>query len=146
MVQYSKIIREGDTQNARKGVITASLFSLVLSLFGIAILLILPNSILTLIFTDECANVKQITLLMSPGILSIAFSNVYVHYFTALGKMKIVVFKSAIGAVLTAILLVILLPLWKINGACITSSIVHFVCSAIIVVYFFMIKNKEKMI
>ena len=143
MVQYSKIIKEGDTQNAKKGVISASFISLVFSLLGIVMLLLLPNTVLTYIFTNECAHVKQITLLMSPGILAIAFSSVYVHYFTALGKMKIVVLKSVIGAVLTAILLVILLPLWNLNGACITNSIVHFVCSAIIVIAFFMITKKN---
>jgi O-antigen/teichoic acid export membrane protein len=144
MVQYSKIIKEGNTQNARKGVVTASLFSIVFTLFCIVVLLLLPNSVFTYIFTDDCFEVKQIVLLMSPGILFVSFSNVYGHYFAAIGKMNVLVFKSVVGAILTSILLVFLIPLWNINGACVTNSIVHFVCAAIIVGYFIIMKNKEK--
>ena len=144
MVQYSKIIKEGNTQNARNGVITASLFSLVFSFFCILIILLLPPSVFTRIFTDEFYDVKQIILLMSPSILFISLSNVYGHYFAALGKMKVLILKSVVGAILTFILLIVLIPLWNINGACITSSIAHFVGSAIIVVYFFILKEKEK--
>ena len=140
MVQYSKIIKEGNTQSARNGVITASLFSVVFSFICIAIILMLPATVFTRIFTDEFYDVKQITLLMSPGILFISFSNIYGHYFAALGKMKVLILKSVVGAILTLIMLVIFIPLWNINGACITSSIAHFVGSAIIVVYFFILK------
>ena len=144
MVQYSKVIKEGNTPGSRKGVVTASLFSFVFSLLGIGIILLLPKSVFAFVFTAECADVKQIVLLLSPGILSIAFSSVYAHFFAAIGKMKILVLKSAIGALLTLILLVILLPLWGMSGACITTSIVHFVCSAILVICFFILKKKEK--
>ena len=144
MVQYSKVIKEGNTPNARKGVVSASLFSFVFSLLGIGIILLLPKSVFAFVFTAECADVKQIILLLSPGILAIAFSSVYAHFFAAIGKMKILVLKSAIGALLTLTLLIFLLPLWKMNGACITTSIVHFVCSAILVICFFILKKKEK--
>ena len=144
MVQYSKVIKEGNTPNARKGVITASLFSFAFSLLCIGIILLLPKSVFAFVFTAECADVKQIVLLLSPGILSIAFSSVYAHFFAAIGKMRILVLKSVIGALLTLILLIIMLPMWGMNGACITTSIVHFVCSAIIVACFFFVKKNEK--
>jgi len=144
MVQYSKIIKVGNTQNARNGVITASLFSVVFSFICIVIILLLPASVFTSILTDEFYEVKQITLLMSPGILFVSFSNIYSHYFAALGKMKVLILKSIVGAFLTLILLIIFIPLWNLNGACITSSIAHFVGAAIVVVYFFILREKEK--
>jgi len=140
MVQYSKIIKEGNTQNVRKGVVTASLISFYFSLFCIVILLLLPRSVFSYVFTDEFSDIKQILFLMSPGVLAIAFSSVYAHFFAAIGKMKILVLKSVIGAILTFILLLIFIPLWNMNGACITTSIVHIVCSAIIVGYFLLLK------
>jgi O-antigen/teichoic acid export membrane protein len=144
MVQYSKIIREGNTQNVRKGVITTSLFSIVFTMFCVIAVLLLPSSVFGYVFGSEFSEVKQIVLLMSPGILFISFSTVYAHYFAAIGKLKIQIFKSVVGAILTLILSLILIPLWKMNGACITSSLVHFACSAIIVTYFFILKDKEK--
>jgi len=144
MVQYSNIIKEGNTQNARKGVVTTSLFSIVFTLLCIIFILILPKSLFGYVFGPEFSEVKQIVFLMSPGILFISFSTIYGHYFAAIGKMKILIFKSVAGAVLTFILLIFLIPLWEINGACITNSIVHFVSSAIIVAYFFMMNAKPR--
>jgi O-antigen/teichoic acid export membrane protein len=144
MVQYSKIVKEGDTQNVRKGIISASLFSIVFSLCFVVIILLLPKFVFCYVFGDEFSEVKQVVLWMSPGILSISFSTVYVHSFAALGKMKILVLKSVTGAILTFILSIILIPLWNMNGACVTGSIVHFVCSAIIIVYFIIDKDKKE--
>jgi O-antigen/teichoic acid export membrane protein len=58
--------------------------------------------------------------------------------------MKVLILKSVVGAIITLLMLVIFIPLWNINGACITSSVAHFVGSAIIVVYFFILKKKEE--
>lgn len=146
VVQYSKIIKEGNTKNARKGVVSSSFFSIALSFFCITVILLLPNSIFTYIFTDACSNLKQIVLLISPGALCISFSNIYGHYFSAIGKMNILVFRSVVGAILTLILLIIFIPMWGINGACIISSFVHFICAAIMVGYFIKIKNEDKLI
>jgi O-antigen/teichoic acid export membrane protein len=140
-VQYSHIIREGNTQNARKGIVTNSLFSIVFSFICFVIVLLLPSSVFAYVFGNkEFSEVKQIILLMSPGILFIAFSTVYGHYFAAIGKMNVLILKSVTGAVVTVILSAILIPRWEIAGACITSSIVHFICSAIIIFYF--VKDK----
>jgi O-antigen/teichoic acid export membrane protein len=146
MVQYSNIIKEGNTQNARNGIITASLFSIVVSLFFIVVILLLPNSVFGYVFGSEFFEVKQIILLLSPGILCTSFATVYGHYFAAIGKMKILVLKSLIGAILTLILSIILIPLWEMNGACISSSIVRFVSAAIIITYFIILKDKKKCI
>jgi O-antigen/teichoic acid export membrane protein len=143
-VQYSKIIKEGNTQNARKAIVTASLFSLVFSLFCVIILLVIPNTIYTSIWGDEFFEVKQIIFLMSPGILCTAFSTVLGHYFAAIGKQKILILKSVTGAILTVILSVTLIPEWGMNGASISSSIMRFFSGAIIVVYFFMINDRSR--
>ena len=144
MVQYSKIIQEGNTQNARKGVITASVFSIVISLVCIIIILLIPNALFTLAFTNEFLEGKKIVLLMSPGILFLAFSTVYGHYFAAIGKMKVLVLKSVVGAILTVVLSIIIIPVWEINGVCVITSIVSFVSSAIIIGYFILMKDKGK--
>jgi O-antigen/teichoic acid export membrane protein len=143
MVQYSKIIKEGNTQNVRNGIVTASIVSIAASLFCVVIILLLPQSVFTSIFTDECSALKQIILLLSPGVLFNSFSMVYGHYFAATGKMKILVFRSTLGVLLTVILSVILIPLWEMEGACITSSIVRMISSSVIIAYFFMAKHKE---
>jgi O-antigen/teichoic acid export membrane protein len=145
VVQYSKIIKEGNTQNTKKGVITTSLFSLLFTLFCVVILLLLPNTVFGYVFSWEFSEVKQIVLWMSPGILFIAFSSVYGHFFAAIGKLKIQIYKSVVGTMLVLVLSLLLIPKWGIIGACIATSLVHFVCSAIIVVYFFIFKEKKNL-
>jgi len=144
MVQFSKIIKEGNTQSTRNGIITSSLLSFSFSLFCVIIIVLLPDSVFPHIFGAEFTGVKQIVLLLSPGTLFNSMAMVYGHYFAAVGRMKILVFKSVVGTILTSILLVVLIPLWNINGACITNSIVHFVNFAIITACFFILKNKEE--
>jgi len=144
MVQFSKIIKEGNTQSARAGIVTSSFLSFSFSLLCVIIIVLLPDPVFPRIFGAEFIGVKQIVLLLSPGTLFNSMTMVYGHYFAALGKMKILVFKSVLGTILTSILLVILIPLWNINGACISTSIVHFVSFAIIISCFFILKNKEE--
>ena len=143
MIQYSKIIKEGNTKNARKGVVRSSFISVIATSVSVLIILLLPKSIFAQIFGNEFSEVKQIVLLMSPGILSIAFSNIYGHFFAAIGKLKILILKSLVGVIITVPLSIVLIPLWKMEGACIANSIVHFTCSAIIVFYFIVVKNKN---
>jgi len=144
MVQYSNIIKEGNTQNARKGVIISSLLSIVFTFFCVIVILILPKSIFGYIFGPEFSEVKYIVLLMSPGILFISFSTIYGHYFAAIGKMKILVLKSVVGAILTFLLLFFIIPQWEITGACVVTSFVHFISSSIIVTCFFFMNDKPK--
>jgi O-antigen/teichoic acid export membrane protein len=141
MIQYSKIVSEGNTQNTRKGIIRASFFSLFFSLCCVVIILLLPKSIFTFVFGNQFSEVKQIILLMSPGILCTSFSIVYGHYFAAIGKMKVLIVKSGAGTILTIILSIFLIPLWEINGACILNSLVRFIAAVIIVAYFVIAKN-----
>jgi O-antigen/teichoic acid export membrane protein len=143
MVQYSKIIKKGNTQDSQNGVITVSIFSVLFSFFCVVVLLLIPKFVFGYVFGPEFSEVKQIILLVSPGILFLSFSTVYGHFFAAIGKMKILVLKSMMGAILTLLLSIILVPLWKLNGACITTSIVHFICSAIIIIYFIMVKKHK---
>jgi O-antigen/teichoic acid export membrane protein len=144
MVQYSKIISDGNTLITRKGVVTASIFSIGFTFFCLVVILLFPNELYTYVFTKEFVEIKKIILLMCPGILCSAFSNVYGHYFAAIKKMKILLFKSAVGLLLTLILSIVLIPLWKMNGACIISSFVRFLSAAIIIVFFFFDKSKEE--
>jgi O-antigen/teichoic acid export membrane protein len=75
-------------------------------------------------------------LLLSPGILAIAVTNVYGNYFSAIGKLKILIIKSAVGVVFTVILSVILIPRLQITGACIVNAVSYIVSSTILVIAF----------
>jgi O-antigen/teichoic acid export membrane protein len=57
---------------------------------------------------------------MSPGIIAIAVSNLYGHYFAGTGKLNILRNKSLIGLVTSLILLPVLVKKYELTGACIS--------------------------
>ena len=63
---------------------------------------------------------------MSPGILSIAGSLMFSHYFSGLGKHYLNTIASTIGLVFTFIAGFILIPRIGLYGAAITASISYF--------------------
>jgi len=76
--------------------------------------------------------VKQVILLLSPGILAIAVSNVYGNYFSAIGKAGILILKSAIGVVFTVGLSIALIPTLHVSGACMVNVSSYIVSSGIL--------------
>jgi O-antigen/teichoic acid export membrane protein len=141
MVQYSKLISAKKDEASRKDTIVAAKYSLYISLLCIAVALLLPESAYTLVFGQEFASVKQTLLLLSPGVLAMAASTVFGHYFSAFGQMKILILKSVAGVAVTFILCLLLVPRWGIVGACIATSATHIVSSVVIFHYFFRLKK-----
>lgn len=136
LVQYSNVIKQGNTPNSRKETVTVSKYSFYASLVCLIIIFIIPKSIFGLIFGDEFVDVKQIILILSPGILAIAVSNVFGNYFSAIGKLKILILKSTIGLVATILLSIILIPKLHIEGACIVNSASYIISSLILFWYY----------
>lgn len=143
LVQYSNVLQTGDTIGSRKETAKVSYISLLASAICIAIIAVLPANIFAWIFNgEEFSYVKTIILLMSPGILAIAVSNVYGHFFSATGKLKIWIMKSAAGLPVTIVLSLLLIPKWGIAGACIANSFAYIASSIVLIVFFF--RKKEE--
>ena len=141
LVQYSNVLQTGDTVEARKGTKIFSYLSLLASAICIAIIVVLPANIYAWIFKGaEFEYVKTVILLLSPGILAIAVSNVYGHFFSAIGKLNILIIKSVAGLFATIVLSLLLIPKWGITGACMVNSCAYLVSSVILIVAFIKLK------
>lgn len=132
LVQYSQVLKEGDTLLARKMTRKAAWLSAAGSLVCIIGALLLPTQLYVFVFGAEFADVKTILWLLSPGVLAIAISNVYGNFFSATKHLNILVIKSLAGLVATILLSVILVPIWGIKGACVVNSISYIVSSLIL--------------
>ncbi len=142
-VQYSKIVNL-DNYDAAVALTHKSLkISLYATLFLLVVLAFIPSSIFGMIFGRDFTMVKELLLLLMPGILAIALSNVYGHFFAALNKMKFLVIKSSIGLVVTILLSVILIPLWGLTGACIVTSASYVSSSAYLFITFYKTKKQD---
>ncbi|MDL2227501.1 polysaccharide biosynthesis C-terminal domain-containing protein [Bacteroidales bacterium OttesenSCG-928-K03] len=137
VVQYSNVLATGDTLASRKETAKVSYISLFASLACVVIIAILPAKIFPFIFGADFEYVKTVILLLSPGILAISISNVYGNFFSAIGKLNILIIKSAAGLIATIILSLFLIPKLGIAGASIVNSCAYIVSSVILIVYFF---------
>ena len=137
LVQYSNVIKQGDTNDSRNETKITVKYSFFISLICLIIVLCLPKQVFSFVFGEGFEGVKQVILLLSPGILAIAISNVYGNYFSAIGKAKILIMKSAIGVIFTVGLSIWLIPILHVPGACIVNASSYLVSSIILFWFFF---------
>jgi len=122
-VQYSKIVNLDNPVSAIELTKKSVKLSFYATLAMLIVLAIIPSGVFGFVFGKDFSTIKQLLFFLMPGILSIAVSNVYGHYFAALNQMRVLIVKSTIGLVFTVVLSVILIPLWSIKGACIVTSV-----------------------
>lgn len=90
------------------------------------ILLFLPDKFFVFIFQKEFSNITIVIATLSAGILSMAISLMYSHYYSGTGIPIHNTISSGIGLLLTIITGLILIPEFGLLGAGLTSSISYF--------------------
>lgn len=144
MVQFSNVLKEGNTEKSRRETLKISIVSLSISIICVIVAVLLPSTVFKFVFGEDFANVGQIVLWLSPGILFIAFSNVIGNFLSATRQLNILILKSAVGLLFTIVLAVILIPKMQIVGACIVNSCSYAVSSLILIAYFFFVRQKSR--
>lgn len=136
MVQFSNVLKEGNTKRSRRETSLIAWTSLGVSTLCVAVAAILPPAVYEFVFGEAFANVGHIVLLLSPGILFIAFSNVLGNFLSATRQLNILIVKSAVGLVFTVVLSLLLIPKMQISGACIVNSVSYAASSVVIIAYY----------
>ena len=136
VVQFSNVLEQGDTSQSRRETMRLALVSLGVSTLCISVVLLLPESLFAFIFGPEFGAAKRVVLLLTPGVLSIAFSNVIGNYFSAVRSLNILIVKYAIGLLCTLFLSLWLIPRWQMDGACVVNTTSYVVSSAVLLVYY----------
>ena len=136
MVQYSNVLKQGNTWQSRKETMMLALVSLAISAACVLVIVLLPSSLFTFVFGPEFGQVNRVVLLLAPGILAIAFSNVLGNYFSAIRHLNVLIVKSAVGLLFTFVLSLWLIPKLKIDGACLVNAASYVVSSAVLLAYY----------
>jgi O-antigen/teichoic acid export membrane protein len=139
-IHYSNVINTGNPLQRIKMTEKAALNSFVISVLALIVLFFIPETLFTFVFGEDFVGVKALTIYLFPGIIAVAVSNIYGHYFSGIGKMRILIIKSSIGLVATAIFLFLLLRKYGLTGACITLDIAYIASST----YLYIMFLKEK--
>ena len=129
-VHFSNVINSDDQLKNRHDTVVFVRQSFLISTILIVLSVIIPEKIYQVVFGNEFGDVRRFILYMSPGIIAIAVSNLYGHYFAGTGNLKILRNKSLIGLVITLGLMPVLVKKLTLTGACISLNISYILSSA----------------
>ncbi|RLD87055.1 MAG: hypothetical protein DRJ09_10925 [Bacteroidetes bacterium] len=117
VVQFSKLANTTDTVYAKQITIKLLKVSVVLTLMGLIVMLVLPVSVYGWVFGAEFVSVKPVILLLAPGVLALAANAVFAHFFSGMGNPKINLYANIVGFSIVLILAVIFVPMYGFLGA-----------------------------
>ncbi|HEX3006645.1 MAG TPA: polysaccharide biosynthesis C-terminal domain-containing protein, partial [Bacteroidales bacterium] len=135
--QYSAILNHGDSETAKKLTTQSAKLSTYVSLFITGVLLIMPARLYGLIFGAEFSSVKSILFMLAPGIIAIAISNIYGHFFAAIGQQRTLIVKSIVGLACNIILSFAFIPVLSVTGACMAVSVSYLASSVYLGMMFY---------
>jgi O-antigen/teichoic acid export membrane protein len=128
-IHFSNVINSGDRLKDRHETIIFARQSFLTSSLLLGIAVLVPGSVYQLVFGIEFGDIRKFILYLAPGIIAIAVSNLYGHYFAGIGKLKILRNKSLIGLVASLVLLPLLIKKYQLTGACISLNVSYILSS-----------------
>lgn len=140
-VLLSKIANQGNTITNQQITLSLSKVSFLLSIIGICVIALLPNRFFIFMLGNDFSNIKYYMLLYAPGIMIVSFSAIISHYFSALGKLKAVLFCNSFGFIATISLAPYLIKKYNIEGAAMTANFAYLLNCLILVVVFFKVNK-----
>lgn len=123
MVQYAKISNTQEKHVSRKLSLSLVKLSFVGTLLLLIPVILFPKDGFAFIFGPAFRNIDEIILWLSPGIMALAISTVFTHYFSGNGMNKINTVASGIGFIFTMVFCLLLVPRFGIKGAALSASI-----------------------
>jgi O-antigen/teichoic acid export membrane protein len=136
VIHFSNVVNSDDQLKNRHETIAFAKQSLWISLLVLASAVLIPRSLYQYVFGDEFGDVKIFVIYLIPGVIAIAVSNLYGHYFAGIGKLNILRNKSLIGLGATLVLLPFLITKYHLTGVCITLNISYMISSLYLYISF----------
>lgn len=99
--------------------------SILLTFMALLVICLLPTSFFEWLFSGEFSDIRMVILLMAPGIVFFSAHTVLANYFSGTGKPKYNLYASLIGLSVTLVSAFVLIPLWGIRGAAITTTLTY---------------------
>lgn len=125
LVQFSSISNMKDSKKAEKITITFLKLATILTAACMIAICLVPKSIYEWIFTPEFAEIKDVLISLSPGMLFMAANMVFSHYFSGINLPKHNLYGSLVGLTITIPSIFIFIPTYGIVGAGISVSLTY---------------------
>lgn len=122
LVLYSKISNLRHQEVQRQLTLTFLKLSMASAMAVVLVLLVLPPSLFQWIFGPDIKGISPLILLLAPGILGMAASQAYSHFFSGTARNIHNVVGSGLGLVATIVAGLWLIPEYGLPGAAITAT------------------------
>ena len=140
-ILLARVANLGDTKQSSKITLSLSKISLIISSIAVIIIFIIPETLYLKILGNEFIGIKRLMMLYAPGILMISFFGIISNYFSALGKLKLILFCNSFGFIITLIFTPILIKKYDVAGAAYSVNLAYLAVSIAIGVAFFLTNN-----
>ena len=125
LVEFSALSNTDKAQRASQLTLRFMKLSVLLTFTALLVICLLPTTFFEWVFSGEFSDIRTVILLMAPGIVFFSAHTVLANYFSGTGKPKYNLYASLIGLSVTVVSVFILIPLWGIRGAAITTSLTY---------------------
>lgn len=126
LVQFSSISNMDDNKKAAALTVTFLKLACVLTALCMFVICLIPKSIFVWVFTAEFAEIKDVLISLSPGMVFLAADMIFSHYFSGINKPKYNLYGTLVGLSITIPSIAILIPMYGITGAGISVSLTYF--------------------
>lgn len=124
LITYSEVSRQKEKVAQKQIVLRLVKFTFFAVSTVTLLITLIPEWIYTdYLFTTEFTGIRQIILILAPGIIAFACNNVLGHYFIGSGKIRYSAYCSFTGLFVLITVGYFLIPTYGITGSAITSSI-----------------------
>lgn len=137
VILYSDLVAKDGSADAIIKTKISLRVSFMVSLLFLIIILLIPADWYAAILGADFVQTKIIILLLAPGILAIAVSNIVGHYFAGINSLRILNIKSAIGLIFTLITSWLVIPKWGLLGACVVTTLSYLLSSMVLFYRFY---------
>ncbi len=142
-VLLARVANTGDTLRSSEMTLSLSKASFIFSLAAVLVIFLLPEGFFIYLLGDGYAGIKRLMMLYAPGILMVSFFGIISHYFSALGKLKLILFCNSFGFIISLIAAPVLIKKYDMDGAAYTVNLAYLAVGIAIGAAFF-ISNKMK--
>lgn len=136
-VLIARIANQGNNLKSTEMTLSLSKASLIFSALAVGIIFLLPEDLFVFILGAGFKGTKHLMMLYAPGILMISLFSIITNYFSAIGKLNIVLVCDGLGFLTTLILAPMLIRNYDIEGAAYTANIAYLVIAISVSIAFF---------
>ena len=144
IIQYSKVAKERDERKNSRLSLSYMKVSVIVTFVLLCVLLIIPNDIFILLFDKDIEGVKPIILSLAIGVIAMAFSQTFAHYFSGKGEYKFLINAAICGLVILLISGYFLINYYGVIGAGIATSL-SYLASCMYLGKSFLVQSKFKL-